>query len=417
MRKLVMAARLDQIPALALRPSSPRGRLWVGLLLLFLTLGLAAAWLFVDQSLAEQPVEFWILAAGIPCGCWCLLFLCRAIHYLGLETAANGWNQAREEHLSRTLQIARRHQHVLDVSLYTALRADDQTASEQLDALLNDTKALKTQPCRQEGIALHSRLAGEESREPKQVVRETLLLVLTDLAKTLDRLPEQTSLALLLEVDSALSEADTAEAWREAWQAAGIRQSATPLNGRGLEALDQWLDERSGDPALLLVVALQVAPQLPANTAEVAVGLLLGNPGHHSPLTSMACLHRPEQEGGAPGEGLRQAADLALNWVPVASSRIEHVWRVGIAAQREASMTTVTHALELSTRHATAHHNLDTLLGYPGKAAPWLAIAAASQALQRGAGPQFIFSGEGADASGLWGTVLMPVPPIKQQEF
>ncbi|MNL67298.1 hypothetical protein D3C87_1918660 [compost metagenome] len=57
--------------------------------------------------------------------------------------------------------------------------------------------------------------------------------------------------------------------------------------------------------------------------------------------------------------------------------------------------------------------NLDALLGHAGKASPWLAIAAAAQTIERGAGPQFIFSG-GTAADGLWSTVLMPVSPLSK---
>ena len=55
--------------------------------------------------------------------------------------------------------------------------------------------------------------------------------------------------------------------------------------------------------------------------------------------------------------------------------------------------------------------DLDALLGHAGHASPWLAIVAAAQTLERGAGPQFVFSGGSTSDAGLWGTVLTPASP------
>lgn len=41
-------------------------------------------------------------------------------------------------------------------------------------------------------------------------------------------------------------------------------------------------------------------------------------------------------------------------------------------------------------------------------------VAAATQTIQRGAGPQFIFSGDSSVEAGLWGTVLTPAPPLSK---
>jgi hypothetical protein len=198
--------------------------------------------------------------------------------------------------------------------------------------------------------------------------------------------------------------------WQQAWRDAGIRQSAEPVENNGLAAVDQWLDQRIDDQALLLVLALQFAPEQPEDTAEVVVGLLLGNRLTQSVLPAIAYLHRPEQEREPNPDDLLCAARQALDWVPLQAQSIEQVWQVGIDAQRDVALTTVLAEVPLPDQRNQGFCNLDVLLGHPGPASPWLAIAAATQTIGRGAGPQFIFSG-GDVAAGLWCTVLTPVSP------
>jgi len=240
--------------------------------------------------------------------------------------------------------------------------------------------------------------------------------VLAELAQTLALLPDEKPLALLLEVESGLPEGQWRLAWQKAWSASGIRQSAVPVEAQGLSALDQWLDQRIDDQALLLVVAVQFAPLQPEGKAEVAVGLLLGNRMTQTTLPPMAYLHRPEQQRANTSDALLYATRQALDWVPLDAKSIEHTWRVGIDAQRHAAISTVLAQVPMPVKHNQGLIDLDASLGLAGTASPWLAIAAATQTIQRGAGPHFIFSGDSAVDAGLWSTVLTPVLPLSTKE-
>ena len=411
-----MPVRLDQVPALAPRPVRPRAWLWLGVfpLLLFL-LGVGGMFLFGTQALREHPVSFWGLAFGVPLLGWCLLSFGRVLLYLGQQQVADGWDQAREEDLIQKLRRGRRVQQVLAVSLHTALREPEASSATQLKALLDGVKALKAQPSRQDQSVLrHSRIAGDTAEAPELALHRVLTQMLADLAPTLTQVPDATPLALLLEVGSTLPENVWQRVWRQAWSESGIRQSTVPVEGDGLEALDQWLDHRIGDQALLLVVALQFMPQQPEGTAEVVVGLLFGNRLTQSALPSMAYLHRPEQERESTADALLYAAHQALDWVPLDAQSIEQTWRVGVDTQRDAALTSVLAGVSIPAKHGQGFYDLDTQLGHPGKASPWLAIAAATQIIQCGAGPQFIFSGGGCVDTGLWSTVLTPVPSLSK---
>ncbi|MCK1792052.1 hypothetical protein [Pseudomonas violetae] len=411
-----MTVRLDQVPALAPRPVRPRAWLWLGVFpLLLLLLGVGGMFLFGTQALREQPVSFWGLAFGVPLLGWCLLSFGRVLLYLGQQQVADGWDQAREEDLIQKLRRGRRVQQVLAVSLHTALREPEASSATQLKALLDGVKALKAQPSRQDQSVLrHSRIAGDTAEVPELALHRVLTQMLADLAPSLTQVPDATPLALLLEVGSTLPENVWQRVWRQAWSESGIRQSTVLVEEDGLEALDQWLDHRIGDQALLLVVAVQFAPQQPEGTAEAAVGLLFGNRLTQTVLPSMAYLHRPEQEREPTTDALLYAASQALDWVPLDAQSIEQTWRVGVDTQRDAALTTVLADVSIPVKHNQGFYDLDAQLGHPGKASPWLAIAAATQTIQSGAGPQFIFSGGGCVDAGLWSTVLTPVPSLSK---
>lgn len=411
-----MPVRLDQVRTLARRPIRPRRWLWLGLLpVLLLLLGVCGTFLFGTQALRQQPLSFWGLAVGVPLLGWPLLSFGRVLLYFGQQQVSDGWDRAREEDLNRKLRRGRRVQQVLGVSLHTALREAEASSATQLNALLDGTKVLKAQPSRQgQSVLRHSRIVGDTDEIPELALQRVLTQVLAELTPALRQLPEDTPLALLLEVDSALQETVWHRVWRQAWSESGIRQSTVVVEGVGLEAVDQWLDQRISDQALLLVVAVQFAPQRPEGTAEAAVGLLFGNRLTQSTLPSIAYLHRPEQERESTTDALLYAARQALGWVPLDAQTIEQTWRVGVDAQRDRALTTVLASVPLPAKPNQGFCNLDTLLGDPGKAAPWLAIAAATQAIQCGAGPQFIFSGSGCVDTGLWSTVLMPVSSLSK---
>ena len=406
-----MPIRLDKVPPPALYPQPPRFLLWLGLLLLFCLLGTGGTLLFGDETLPEQPSDLWHLALGFPILGWCVLGFGRMLLYVGEHGAAEGWDEAREEDLTRKIRQGRRSQQVLGVSLQTALQEPGDEPSIQLEALLSGANALKSQASRMDGAILrHSCLSCDADENPEALLLSIWAQTLADLAPTLAQLPADQPLALLLDVDTGLPENQWRRVWQQAWRESGIRQLVTPVDGSGLTAMDLWLDRRIRDRALLLVVAVQFAPQQPEGKAEAAVGLLFGNRLTQTTLAPIAYLHRPEQERTPSSDDLFYATRQALDWVPLESTSIERVWRVGIDAQRAVAVASVLSEV-LMPVNKTGLSNLDAMLGHPGCISPWLAVATGTQAIARGIGPQFIFSG-GGGATGLWGTVLMPVSAL-----
>lgn len=411
-----MTVRLDRVPAVCSRPVRPRGWLWLGgLPLLFLLLGVCGTYWFGSPLLRQQPVGFWGLAIGAPFLGWVALCFGRVLLYFGQQQVADGWDLAREEDLIVKVRQGRRVQQVLSVSLHTALRGPDESPATQLESLHSDVNVIKALRSRQDqGVLRHSRLAGGPHETAEQVLRRVFLQLLADLLPTLKQAPESPPLALLLNVDSSVPQEVWQRLWQEAWRESGICQRTVAIEGCGLAALDQWLDQRSGDQALMLVVALHFAPQLPEGTAEVAVGLLFGNRLTQAVLSPIAHVHRPEREREPTTDGLLYATRQALDWVPLDAHAVEHVWQSGVHVDRREALPKVLDRMSLASEHK--RYDLDVRLGNPGNTSPWLAIAAAAQTIHGGTGPQLIFSGGGCADAALWSTVLTPAPSLPNKE-
>ncbi|MGF6141296.1 hypothetical protein [Pseudomonas laurylsulfatiphila] len=407
-----MPVKLDTVPALAMRPARPRIWLWLVLLLLSLLLGVGATLLFSDEPLRQQPADFFSFAFGLPFLAWCVLGFGRVLLHIGEQSAADGWDEAREEDMVRRIRRGRRSQQVLGVNLYTSLQAPTDEQTTGLEAFPRGIEVKAQTPSMGGAAVSHSRLFKDSGEDPEAVLLTLLRQGLADLVPILKQLSDDKPLALLLEVDCKLPEEQWRFAWQRIWRESGIRQSTVAVEGSGLAAVDQWLDQRIGDQALLLVLAVHVSPEQPEGTATAAVSLLLGNRLTQNTLAPIAYLHRPEQEREPTYTDLLYATRQALDWVPLQAQAVERVWRAGIDAQRHAAIATVLREVPMPVQLPQGVCNLDALLRQPGKASPWLAIAAAAYTVERGAGPQFIFSGGGAATAGLWSTVLMPVSPL-----
>ena len=397
-----MAIRLEQISAQAPRPGRPMMARWVVFLALLALMGILSAFVIGGPALLHQPERFWAAAIGVPVAAWGVLGFFRVLVYLGQRRVADGWDQAREQDIQRCIAAGRRSLQVLAATSHTAFRCQGAGEEAQLDALLAGRLAIETQAERLDHRRTrHSRLPCDTQDLPEAALLKLLSQVFSTFAASLKSLPEDVPLALLLDIDTALPEHRLRRLYRQAWQVAGIRQTAKLIAGSGPPVLDHWLDQRIADPAVLMVVAVRFGLAEPDEQAEVAAGLLLGNRLTQHWLPPLAFVHRPEQvRGQAPGDVLA-AARQALEWVPLACDMPRDTWRVGIAPDLAQSIPSVAGDVRLC--------DLDAALGLAGCASFWLATALATQCIQRGAGPQFLFSGDGEEPTSLWAGVVTPV--------
>ncbi|WP_152224117.1 hypothetical protein [Pseudomonas sp. SCB32] len=413
-----MPVRLDNIPAPAEAPSLPCLWVWLGLLALSLLVGLGLTLALGEESMLQQSLKFWGLSLGVPSAIWGGLLVVRLMLLLLQQGRAEGFNEQRSLDLTSRLRQGRRALQIVASSFYSAAhdgREDGHT--RQIEALLNNRSVLKSQAARgrEELVYRHSQfpatLVSEVEANEEAYLLALYRRVLSDLAEPLASLPSTQPLALLLETECTLTDEHQARAWAQAWRESGITQEIEAVKGTGLAAIDHWLDTRSNDHALLLVVAVRLTSGEQDGIAEAAVALLLSNRLRQSGLIPLANLHRPEQERTATVDDLLYAAHQALNWAPLPVAAVEHVWLSGVAPTRQSDITKVLLDLPSQIKPGLGLYDLDTSLGHAGCAASWIAIAAATEAAGINAKPQLIFSGAVDPEAMLWCTTLTGVSP------
>ncbi len=407
-----MPVRLDHVLPLAERPGRPRIGLWLGALGLLVAAGLVAQALLVPRT-QDAPLLLMGPAVLWPVAVWAALAGMRTMIFIGQQRSADGWDESREQDLDLRISVGRRSLSIMGMSLHSALRAPYSQVDTQLDALLRGEVAIRSQVSRHGLVERHSRLPGKVDEAHETLLSEAFANLLVDLAPTLSQAPLDAPVALLFSVDTNVADDTLQHLWNQAWHQSGIRQAQAPLTGKGLVAIDHWLDHRATDQGLLMVIALQIAPSHIENSAEVAVGLLLANQAVPGALQSLGCLHRPEpvseSENEQSDESLMQTARRALDWVPLQPERVGHVWRAGIGESWNVSLSSTMSALLPAVDGSQGMTDLDALLGCAGAATPWLAITAAVLRLHREVEPQLVFSGEGSDKTALWALALTPV--------
>lgn len=388
-----MAVEIQKVQEKARRPSPPRWSFWLGMLLLLLLLGLMGGILLVGQAPPVDAGGIWQVALGTPLLVWVMAIFTRVIIYAGYARVADGWDEARTKDLEQKYQVGRRSLQIWGASIYTALKRQGVSSEEQVSNLLSGVRAIKSQPFRVGGdVIRHSCIDGYSNADPEQVLLQAFEQVLTDLAQILDGLADDILLKVLVEGDSKITERTLHRMWRSVWRKSGIRQSTEIISDAGLVVVDQWLDRGGEDNSLLLVVAYQFAPEQPRDTAEVVAGLLLGSCNPVSSLHPIACLHRPEFLRDSDSD-VDLSVQQALEWVPINACSIEHVWRSGVDRYYDRLVTMALTSLSEAGAVKKEFHDLDSLLGSAGRAAPWLAISLASESIKLGAGAQFVISG------------------------
>ena len=410
-----MPVKLNTIPGPASRPARPKPLRWLSALICLIAAGILLM-RFLGRLVGET--SFWWFAIGVPAVFWSTLMGFRLAVYMMQQIQANAWDQRREQVILQEVRRGRRALQILFADCSTAHSADQQFVAIT-DALLNNENKLFSQTSwqKEKGVR-HSRLPIAENMSKEELISASFDHLLKNLTKQFSHLSSENPVAILFESCSSLPKERVQAIWLQAWQTSGICQPMTFLSGQGLDVIDHWLDHRIKDTALLLVIALQIAPEQSESTAEAVVGLLLGNRLTQKTLMPVGLLHRPEASPPQ-SEVLQSAVIQAADWVPLKTpNALQHLWLAGLAEGSEAYQCAVVAQSNAPLANIDRHfgvHNFNEFLGDPGCAAPWLAIAAAAQAISQSPAPHMIISGE-QDSDTVWTTVVSPTASHKENK-
>jgi len=163
---------------------------------------------------------------------------------------------------------------------------------------------------------------------------------------------------------------------------------------------------------MLLIVGLQIDPVVSNNTAEAAVALLLGNRLTQEALEPLALLHRPDP---APSGELREGMNMAAWNVPLKENIVKNLWLAGLTGKQRAEVIECQNAHPAQSVEDEAVISLDISMGHAGAAAPWLAIAAATEIARQTQSPQMIICGD-TTQNVLWSTLITPIASRQEMD-
>lgn len=387
-----------------------------------LTIALVITMFFVSMLITDEDRYFWG-AVGLWWGALCSVILFLYItYYLLMHIRSNSWDRQRKKWLLEETRKSRRVLQILQAEFITAAdyvndKNVGNTNLSPLNILMDNDPRVEMQISWQDdGNVMMSRIPfGSEVSDPgsllpEQFIYDLLKKILTPIAKSLSLFHESKSISILFEVSTGVAPRLLRNVWQRVWVESGITQPVEFVDGSGLAYIDTWLNERIRDESLLLIVALQIAPENPEGTGEAAVALLLGNRLTQKTLEPLALLHRPDCSFESElDKGLEQAA----YHVPLNNSTLQHLWQCGLNQTQREAVTILRQSPLLASVKSANIYNVDGSLGQTGCAAPWLAVAAATQAAQKLQVPQLIISSDFRHEA-IWSAIVSPMIPPQE---
>lgn len=401
-----MSYSLKHLPECYPRPVPPKTSSW------FVTLAGMLAISVILMRIFGRYIDtrhFWLIAIGAPVVGWIVSFGFRIWIWSLQDSKANSFDRRREQWiLSETLK-ARRALQILNTTFITA-HLEYKQGSVAIEMLNNHSIIISQSDWKGEKGKRMSRITTEPGETPELVVSRLLSGLIADLP--VGQFPENTSLAVILDISSSLSFPAIQEIWQEAWQESGITCAVEYVGSNGTGVISQWLDHRIKDEAMLLIVGLQIDPIDSNNTAEAAVALLLGNRLTQEALEPLALLHRPD--ASSPGE-LSEGMNMAAYNVPLKGNIVKNLWLAGLTGGQHAEVIACQNAHPAQSVADDSVISLDRSMGHAGAAAPWLAIAAATEIARQTQSPQMIICGDNTK-NVLWSTLITPIASRQEMD-
>lgn len=353
--------------------------------------------------------HFWLIAIGTPVVVWIVSFIIRMWAWSLQDSKANGFDRRREHWILSETRKARRALQVLNTTFITA-HLEDEQSSVAVEMLNNHSIIVSQSDWKDEKSRRLSRITAEPEDTPELFASHLFSELIADLP--VDQFPDNASLAVILDVSSSLSIPAVWDIWREAWQESGIACAVEYIDSDGPAIVNHWLDHRIKDEAMLLIVGLQIDPVVSNNTAEAAVALLLGNRLTQEAFEPLALLHRPD---AAPSGELIEGMNMAAYNVPLKENIVKNLWLAGLTGEQRAEVIACQNSHPAQSVEDEAVISLDTSMGHAGAAAPWLAIAAATEIARQTQLPQMIICGD-TTQNVLWSTLITPIASRQEMD-
>lgn len=397
---------LKHLPECYPRPATPKISCWFAVLAAMLVISVILMRIFgryIDTR------HFWLFAIGSPAVVWICSFGFRMWLWSLQDSKANGFERRREQWILRETRRARRALQILNTTFITA-HQEDEKRSVAVQMLSNHSIIISQADWEGEKSKRLSRITTEPEDIPESVVSRLFSELIADLP--VDLFPENASLVVIHDISSSLPFPAVRDIWHEAWHESGITCAVEYIDSNGPGIVSHWLDQRIEDEAMLLIIGLQIDPVVSNNTAEAAVALLLGNRLTQEALEPLALLHRPD--ASPPGE-LSEGMNMAAWNVPLKENIVKNLWLAGMTGEQRAEVIACQNAHPAQSVANDSVISLDISMGHAGAAAPWLAIAAATEIARHTQSPQMIICGD-TTQNVLWSTLITPIASRQEMD-
>jgi len=356
-----------------------------------------------------ENMFFWELALGLPIALWSVLFSSCLLLWALQDSKANAFDKQREHWILRETCKARRALQVLNATFITghssvaqkdiaiAMQSNDSIIISQVDRDGNESIRM-------------SQFSSSPQDSPKFVITNIFSQLIAHIPFA--QIPDKLPLVVVFDITTSLPLESIRHYWDEAWQKYNIALPVEYGEGSGLCVIDRWLNVRIKDNAMLLIVGLQFNPADSDNTAEAGVALLLGNRLTQNALEPLALLHRPD--ASPPGE-LSEGMNMAAYNVPLKENVVKNLWLSGMTGEQHAKVIACQNAHPAQSVADDSVISLDRSMGHAGAAAPWLAIAAATEIAQQTQAPQMIICGD-TTQNVLWSTLITPIASRQEMD-
>lgn len=384
-----MPVYLDEVPPGAKKIVRPGTLRWIICLIVILAAGIV---LTVWQWTGERSgFSFWLTALGLPFCLWGFLFSCRRIGYKVEQNGEEGWNYECENIEEDEITRGKRFAWILDAYIQTQAGRGVGTL---LAAIELGTPLMDTAKPRSGGITVrHSRLSEFDSSPAALNVAVDKVVI--RVKNTLELLPDTLECWLMLECDAGLSEKEEAELIQLITLKSERTLRTLPVDGPA--AFDYWLDRYWQKPSALVLLTLSLQPSPVENDAEAMTSLVLCNRKSHR-FPDAVKFHRPQK---STNETLTHNMAHSMRWAEIQPNEMKQIWMTGKAVTAFSGLNQACEENKLTISLTEEIKDIDAVLGFAGKASPWIAIALASEMAQK-SGAQLVAAHPNPTNEDIW---------------
>lgn len=389
-----MPVWLDAIPKKATKVARPNTRRWL-LFLAFVMLGSIALTLW-GWSTERTGFVFWFTSIGLPFCAWGLIFGLRRFAYKAEQVGAESRNVEREALIEREIQRGQRCAWILGSFVQTS---SGNKASDLLTAIARSAPVVDfSQPRGCDKPVRYAALTTFQTRLNEEL-KSTVAKLTTRVENIVEPLPKGLTCWLILDGDSDILPVIEAQIKAEFPQKTG--RVFRLISGKGLAALDTWLDKRWDNPGILVAITLSLPAEPTEGDADAITMLVLSNRKALSYPDALR-LHRPERGSGPT---LTKTLNRALLWAKVQPDQLQGSWFSGPSLTLGSGWNNACEENGVKFSLSKDNFSIDPVLGYTGHAAPWLAITLADSAFEQ-RGVQVIAAQPAVGKDDIWVTII-----------